>query len=53
MVETVRRASAMTAPQREEMSRAARTYYENNFTMARLVDRLETVLNDEIKKQER
>lgn len=44
---------AMTAQERQERSRAARAYYEENYTMDRLVTELESMLNAEIKKQER
>ena len=43
----------MTAEQRQEKSKAARAYYEANYTMDRLVSELESMMNEEIKKQER
>ena len=53
LVAAARRVAAMTAGERQEKSRAARAYYEANYTMDRLVTELESMLNEEIKKQER
>lgn len=53
LVETARLAASMTPQHRQEKSAAARTYYEENFTMDRLVTELEEMLKEEIKKQER
>lgn len=51
LVETARRAAAMTDDQRRAMSQAARAFYEANFTMDRLVTILEQMLAEEIRKQ--
>ncbi len=51
LVETARRAAAMTEDQRRAMSQAARAFYEANFTMDRLVTILEQMLAEEIRKQ--
>lgn len=48
-----RKAATMTAQQRQEKSHAARAYYEANYTMDRLVTELESMLTEEIEKQER
>lgn len=53
LVAAARKAAAMTKEERQEKSAAARSYYEENFTMARLVTELETMITEEIKKQER
>lgn len=53
LVSVARQAAAMTSRQRQEMSAAARSYYEKHFTMDRLVTELETMLKEEIQKQER
>ena len=53
LVAAARRVAAMTAGERQEKSQAARAYYEANYTMDRLVTELESMLNEEIKKQER
>lgn len=53
LVEAARKVAAMTAEQRQEKSEAARAYYEENYTMDRLVTELESMLTEEIKKQER
>ena len=53
LVAAARQVAAMTAQERREKSGAARAYYEANYTMGRLVSELETMLNEEIKKQER
>lgn len=51
LVETARRAAAMTDDQCRAMSQAARSFYEANFTMDRLVTILEQMLAEEIRKQ--
>ena len=53
LVAAAKKAAALTPQKREEMSRAARAYYEAHFTMDRLVDQLETMIDEEVKKQER
>jgi glycosyltransferase involved in cell wall biosynthesis len=53
LVAAARKVSAMTAQERQEKSKAARAYYEANYSMDRLVTELETILTEEIKKQER
>ena len=53
LVAAARKAAAMTVQERQEKSRAARSYYETHFTMDRLVTELEEMLKEEIKKQER
>lgn len=52
LVETAKKALAMSHREREDMSQAARTYYETHFTMDRLVTVLEEMLKKEIHKQE-
>jgi glycosyltransferase involved in cell wall biosynthesis len=46
LVEAVLDMAGRTAEERREMARAARRYYEENFTMADLVDRLETMMSE-------
>ena len=53
LVAAARKAAAMTAQERQEKSKAARAYYESNYSMDRLVTELETILTEQIKKQER
>ena len=53
LVAAARQIAAMTTQERQEKSKAARAYYEENYTMDRLVTELETMLNEEIRKQER
>ncbi len=53
LVAAARKAAAMTPQERQEKSEAARAYYEENYTMDRLVTELETMLKEEIEKQER
>ena len=52
LVNTAKQAASMSRQEREAMSAAARTYYEQHFTMDDLVTELETMLRFEIKKQE-
>ena len=52
LVNTARQAASMSRQEREAMSAAARTYYEQHFTMDDLMTELETMLRFEIKKQE-
>lgn len=52
LVAAARKVAAMTAQERQEKSKAARTYYEENYTMDRLVTELESMFTEEIKKQE-
>ena len=53
LLAAARQVAAMTTQQRQEKSIAARAYYEVNYTMDRLVTELETMLTEEIEKQER
>ena len=52
LTDTVRQAAAMSSKEHKAMSAAARTYYEQHFTMDALVTELETMLHTEITKQE-
>ena len=52
LVKTVKAAASASREEHREMSRAARTYYEQHFTMDTLVTELEQMLRLEIKKQE-
>ena len=53
LVAAALKAASLTVAERETMSRAARAYYEDHFTMDRLVDQLEEMIDEEVKKQER
>lgn len=52
LVKTAKEAAAMSREEHTGMSCAARTYYEQHFTMDALVTELEQMLRDEINKQE-
>ena len=52
LVAMVRQAAAMSQEKREAMSTAARTYYEEHFTMDALVAELEEMMREEINRQE-
>ena len=52
LVNTARQAASVSHQERKAMSAAARTYYEQHFTMDDLVTELEDMLHFEIKKQE-
>ena len=52
LVNTAKKAAAMSREEHGAMSRAARTYYEQHFTMDALVTDLEEMLRSEINKQE-
>ena len=52
LVNTAKQAASMSRQEREAMSAAARTYYEQHFTMDTLVTELEEMLKEEINKQE-
>ena len=52
LVKTAKQAAAMSRQEHGAMSVAARTYYEQHFTMDRLVTELEKMLCEEINKQE-
>ena len=53
LVNTAKQAASMSRQEHEAMSAAARTYYEQHFTMNILVTELEQMLRSEIDKQER
>lgn len=53
LVAAAKKVAIMSEIERQEKSGAARTYYEANYTMDRLVTELETILKEEIEKQER
>ena len=53
LVNTAKQAASMSRQEHEAMSAAARTYYEQHFTMNILVTELEQMLHSEIDKQER
>lgn len=52
LVHAAKQAASMSHQERENMSRAARTYFETHFTMDHLVTQLEQMLRSEINKQE-
>ena len=52
LVNTAKKAAAMSREEHGAMSQAARTYYEQHFTMDALVTDLEQMLRSEINKQE-
>ena len=52
LVEAAMQAAAMTAQQRQEMARAARSCYEEQFVMDTLVDQLLELMEKETTKQE-
>lgn len=51
LVHTVRRAVSSTIEQRQAMSRTARNYYEDHFTMDRLVTDLETIIQEKLENR--
>ena len=52
LIAAVRQACSMSHQEHEAMSKAARTYYEEHFTMDALVTDLEKMMHDEINRQE-
>lgn len=52
LVRTAKEAASMSRQEHEAMSKAARTYYEEHFTMDALVTDLEEMMREEINRQE-